>query len=151
MTPTPELRAQLRLLLDEVIPPDGTPADTLFSDAELDMLLQLSSSVDQAAASGWKLKAQRQMNPSAVVRAQFGSESFTFVSPKDLADFALAMAQRFAGNRAYALSICRPKLAGVASMAGSCRAGEGVERCMTAVCGDFSRTCVCWPSPCSCR
>lgn len=153
MTPSPELRDQLRLLVDESIPAGGTDADTLFTDREIDLLLNASPTLEQAAAAGWRLKAQRQMNPSAVVQARFGSESFTFVSPDKLAAFALDMAQRFAGGRSYVLGLRRPCVAGVASMSGCGHPGcEGLERCKIAVCGDFSRdNCQCWPSPCTCR
>jgi hypothetical protein len=154
MAPTPELRDQLRLLLDESIPEGGTDAETLFTDREIDLLLQASPTLEQAAAAGWRLKAQRQMNPNAVVQARFGAESFTFISPEKLAEFALGMAQRFAGGRAYLLGVRKPTLRGITSM--SCGCGhpgcEGRERCRLAVCGDFSRdNCQCWPAPCACR
>ena len=153
MTPTPALRTQLRLLIDESIPPEGSDSDTLFTDGEIDVLLETSRTIEQAAAAGWRLKAQRQMNPNAVVQARFGAESFTFVSPKDLADFALDMASKFSGGRAYILGVTRPCLPGVASSAGgcSCPACEGLERCLVAVCGpeNWSRAnCQCWPTPC---
>jgi hypothetical protein len=147
VTPTDELREQLRLLLDETIPEGGTAADTLFTDAELDLLLTLSSTLDQAAAAGWKLKAQRVMSPTAVVEARFGSESFRFTSPKDLADFALGMAQRF--SRGRVLSLARPRLPGVASAIGCPCGCEGSERCLVALCGSFTRQCS--PAPRVCR
>jgi hypothetical protein len=92
---TDENRAQLRLLLDESIPEGGTDADTLFTDEEIDTLLETSQFMWGAASKGWTIKAARVMQPGALVRAQYGSENYQFLSPKELADFALKMADLY--------------------------------------------------------
>lgn len=146
MTPTPELHAQLRFLLDESIPLGGTDQDTLFLNSEIDMMLTVSTTMAEAAAMGWTVKAQRVMSPGAVVEAQFGSERYKFTSPKDLADFALKMAESFrpggdnaaaaGGGGAYVVSICKPRLPGIMS---AIRAGCDDDCLWPATAFDLSR------------
>lgn len=47
----------LRLYLGESIPSGGTDADTLFSNEDINELLEQTDSVEQAAALGWRAKA----------------------------------------------------------------------------------------------
>lgn len=54
---TPEDITQLRLLLGEPIPSGGTAADTLFSDNDLESLIDASPSLERAAYEGWRSKA----------------------------------------------------------------------------------------------
>jgi hypothetical protein len=51
--------ALLRALLGEDIPPDGTEADTLFLDQEIEDLVSVWGSADLAKARGWEVKAAR--------------------------------------------------------------------------------------------
>lgn len=55
---TPSSMAQLRKLLGEEIPEDGTSQDTLFSDEELQLLLSSNpGNLERAAYDGWRIKA----------------------------------------------------------------------------------------------
>ena len=97
MTPSQELRDQLRELIDERIPPGGTDADTRFSDAELDRILQAASTLNQAAAEGWRRKAARALSErGGLVSAGAGDERFEFVSPKEFREHCLQMADYYA-------------------------------------------------------
>ena len=54
---------RLRLNLGEAIPADGTEADTMFTDAQLqDMLDGVGGSQAQAALQGWRAKAAEYSN-----------------------------------------------------------------------------------------
>lgn len=55
MTPTDKLRQ----LLGEQIPVDGTPVDTLFSEAEIQQFLDSTPDIDRAAFEGWRAKAAK--------------------------------------------------------------------------------------------
>jgi hypothetical protein len=50
-------RTEIRLKLGEVIPEGGTDADTLFSDIQVDNLVDKHGSVDAALGEGWQIKA----------------------------------------------------------------------------------------------
>jgi hypothetical protein len=94
MTPTDDLRLTLRMNLDEVIPPGGTDADTMFTDAEIDNLLSQSQTIEEASWRGWVLKGMR-VAMSAVgglETAQMGSENFRWASASDFLDLAKQMA-----------------------------------------------------------
>ncbi|HOV80763.1 MAG TPA: hypothetical protein PK728_11780 [Bacillota bacterium] len=96
MTPTPELRAELRELIDEVIPPGGTEADTRFTDTQIDALLTAASDINEAAANGWTRKAARAMSErGGLEESQAGNEKLKFVSIKDYRDHCLAMAKMY--------------------------------------------------------
>ncbi len=96
MTPTPELRAELRELIDEVIPPGGTDTDTRFTDAQIDVLLTATSHIYEAAANGWARKAARAMSErGGLEESQAGNERLKFVSLKDYRDHCLAMAKMY--------------------------------------------------------
>lgn len=50
--------SRLRTLLGEVIPPAGSAADTMFSDAQiLDFLALGNDDIERAAYEGWRAKA----------------------------------------------------------------------------------------------
>lgn len=101
MTPSQELRDQLRELIDERIPPGGTDADTRFSDPELDRILEASATLNQAAAEAWRRKAARAYSErGGLLRAGAGDERFEFVSPKEFRDHCLQMADYFASRDA---------------------------------------------------
>jgi hypothetical protein len=98
MTPTPEYEQALRVLIDEVIPVGGTDADTRFTDGEIDVYLMTSDSLPEAAANAWMAKAAKVVSKSAGILAlSVGSERVQFSTPKDLADFAIKMAQYYRG------------------------------------------------------
>lgn len=96
MTPTPELREQLRRLIDEVIPQGGADTDTRFTDDELDEILTAASVIEEAAAEAWMRKAARAMSERGGLEAsEVGDERLRFVSIKDYRDHCLAMAEYY--------------------------------------------------------
>jgi hypothetical protein len=50
-------RTEIRLKLGEPIPEGGTDSDTLFSDVQVDNLVDKHGSVDEALGEGWQIKA----------------------------------------------------------------------------------------------
>jgi hypothetical protein len=82
VTPTDDLRLTLRMNLDETIPPGGTDADTMFTDAEIDNLLTQSQTIEEASWRGWVVKCMRltlqalESGGGALVQFQMGSEQF---------------------------------------------------------------------------
>jgi hypothetical protein len=96
MTPTPELRTELRELIDEVIPPGGTEADTRFTNTQIDALLAAASDINEAAANGWTRKAARAMSErGGLEESQAGNERLKFVSIEAYRDHCLQMAAMF--------------------------------------------------------
>lgn len=96
MTPTSELRAQLRVLADESIPAGGSDADTRFTDAELDQILTAASSVESAAAEAWRRKAARAFSErGGIERSSVGDERTEFASLAAYRDHCLRMAAMF--------------------------------------------------------
>lgn len=96
MTPTVELREELRELLDEVIPAGGADSDTRFTDAQLDKLLTRANNVYAAAAEGWTRKAamfQRELGQ--VESYSVGQERYDIAKAKDLLEYALKMAETY--------------------------------------------------------
>jgi len=84
MTPTTELREELRELLDEVVPEGGTESDTRFTDAQLDKLLTVANNIYSVAAEGWVRKAamlQRELGQ--IEQYSVGDESYKVVNPED--------------------------------------------------------------------
>lgn len=117
MTPTAELRDRLRRLIDEVIPPGETEADTRFMDAELDEILNAAQCIEEAAAEAWERKAARAMSErGGLEESQAGDQRFRFVSLADYRAHCLAMAERFRskvpkrGSRVFAF--CPPDVLG---------------------------------------
>lgn len=93
MTPTQELRDKIRNAVDERVPSDGTAADTLFSDAELDEILNAVDYVEHAYAEAWSRKAGRLVSRNdGLVQVQAGTERFTWLDPIKMAEHALRMA-----------------------------------------------------------
>lgn len=98
MTPTPELRTELRELIDEVIPPGGTEADTRFTDAQIDALLVAATDINEAAANGWTRKAAKAMSErGGLQESQAGNERLKFVTLESYRDHCLQMAEMFRG------------------------------------------------------
>ena len=116
MQPTDELRAELRELLDEVIPDGGTERDTRFTDAQLDRLLENAACIEEAAAAGWERKALRAMSErGGLEESSAGDERHRFVSLQAYRDHCLAMARMFAakaGNRSRVFGFDPPSVLG---------------------------------------
>lgn len=55
MPETTEVTA-LRLRLGESIPADGTAADTMFSEEQLQSIVDTTETADEAALEGWEIK-----------------------------------------------------------------------------------------------
>ena len=105
MTPTDELREELREMIAEVIPPGGTEASTRFTTAQIDRILTRAANINVAAAQGWTMKANMLMGEHDGLQGySVGQEKYTFTSLDD--------ALEFCQNRATYYS----KLAGVGSM-----------------------------------
>ena len=96
MTPTTELRAKLRKLLDERLPEGGSDADTRFSDADIDELLSEAANIYEAAAAGWTLKATMFQREAGQIQSySVGQERYEMSNPKDLMEYALKMAETY--------------------------------------------------------
>jgi hypothetical protein len=96
MTPTDDLRDELRELLDEEIPVNGTEADTAFTNERLDRLLQSAANVYAAAAEGWRRKAARiQKRLGDIASYQTGAEQYERVNLTTALSGSLKMAQTF--------------------------------------------------------
>jgi hypothetical protein len=96
MTPTTELRAKLRKLLDERIPRGGSDADTRFTDAEVDELLRESANIHAAAAIGWTRKAAMFQREAGQIQSySVGQERYEMSNPKDMMEYALKMAETY--------------------------------------------------------
>jgi len=86
---TDEEVANLRLLLGERIPAGGTETDTMFSDQELEVLIDGSPSLEVASYEGWRMKAANFAN---LVNVTDGAASREF---SDLLDNALNMVKLY--------------------------------------------------------
>ena len=96
MTPTAELREELRELLDEAIPEGGSESDTRFTDAQPDRLLSKSRNIYAAAAEGWTIKAgmlQRELGQ--IEQYGVGAENYKVVNLTTAISAALNMAKTF--------------------------------------------------------
>ena len=96
MTPTTELRAKLRKLLDERIPVSGSDADIRFLDADIDELLIDATNIYEAAAAGWTLKAgmfQRELGQ--IESYSVGQERYDMRKLQDMVNYALRMAETY--------------------------------------------------------
>jgi hypothetical protein len=62
MLPTPQLRTDLRELVEEVIAPGQADTDTRFTDAVIDAILTASDHINQAAATAWQRKAAKALD-----------------------------------------------------------------------------------------
>ena len=96
MTPTAELREELRELLDEVIPEGGTESDTRFTNAQLDRILAKARNIYAAAADGWTRKAamiQRELGQ--IQSYSVGQERYDMAKASELLEYALKMAETY--------------------------------------------------------
>ena len=74
---TDELKKKLRKYLHEVIPLDGTAADTNLSDEDIEELLADADNIYSAAAQGWRLKATiSSMEPGQITKYSIGQETY---------------------------------------------------------------------------
>ena len=81
MTATPELRTELRVLIDEGIPLGGTDSDTRFLNSQIDAMLVAAGDINAAAAIGWRLKAAKAMSErGGLEESKAGDEQHKFVS-----------------------------------------------------------------------
>lgn len=98
MTPTDDLRTELRELLDEVIPAGGTESDTRFTAIQVDKLLTAADNVYLAAAAGWLRKAgmvQRELG--RLEETQAGDERQKRVNLTTALNYCLKMADSYQG------------------------------------------------------
>lgn len=96
MTPTEDLRTELRELLDEVIPEGGSDSNTRFSNTQIEALLTAASDINEAAANGWIKKAVRAMSErGGLQETQAGDEKHKFIDLEKYRDHCLAMAKMF--------------------------------------------------------
>ena len=106
MTPTDELREQLRELMDEVIPDGGAASDTRFADDQLDRILIAARNLYAAAAEGWTRKAgmlSRELGN--IDEYAVGQERYRTRSLQTAISGALAMAKQYSGMARAAGSV----------------------------------------------
>lgn len=53
---SPALATTLRQKIGETIPPGGSAADTMFTDAEIQAWIETSATINHAAVEGWEAK-----------------------------------------------------------------------------------------------
>lgn len=96
MTPTADLRTELRELLDEIIPSGGTESDTRFTTARIDSMLTAAASIYEAAADGWTLKAARAFSErGGLEQTTAGNETLKFASLTDYYNYCKEMSATF--------------------------------------------------------
>jgi hypothetical protein len=94
MTPMDDLRTTLRKYLNEKIPPDGTAADTNFSDTEIDVLILDANNLYRAAVVGWTIKSGL-IDPRQTEDYTTGQERYKKTSAKDQQDIASKMIDHY--------------------------------------------------------
>lgn len=96
MTATPSLILMLREMIDEVIPEGGTDKETRFSDDFLTQVLTESSSLEEAAAKLWELKAAKAFSErGGIEETRAGDESIKYVSLAEYRDHCYQMADHY--------------------------------------------------------
>ncbi|MCD9025754.1 hypothetical protein [Cohnella silvisoli] len=96
MTPTPDILTELRELLDEEIPVNGTEADTAFTNSRLSSILSDSVNIYAAAAEGWRRKAAKiQKKLDGIGSYQVGTERYEYISLSTALAAALKVASTF--------------------------------------------------------
>lgn len=96
MTATPSLILMLREMIDEVIPEGGTDKETHFSDDFLTQVLTESSSLEEAAAKLWELKAAKAFSErGGIEETRAGDESIKYVSLAEYRDHCERMADHY--------------------------------------------------------
>jgi len=98
LTPTDELRTDLRELLDEEIPEGGSDSDTRFTAVQVDSMLTGAHNVYAAAAVGWTRKAAKLQRELGRKKSySIGQEKYDYETLKDNLGYALTMAQTYQG------------------------------------------------------
>lgn len=120
MTPTEDMREELRELIDEEIPAGGSDLDTAFRDERLDRILQAAASLYAAAADCWRRKAAKIQNRLGDMASyQAGAEQYERVDLTKALTYALRMAETYdvmadkpAANASgsFMLSVKRPEV-----------------------------------------
>lgn len=96
MTATPSLILMLREMIDEVIPEGGTDKDTRFTDDFLTQVLTEASSLEEAAAVLWEIKAARAFSErGGIEETRAGDESIKYVSLSEYRDHCERMADHY--------------------------------------------------------
>lgn len=96
MVITDEFKKKLRKYLHEVIPPDGTAADTNLSDEDIEELLADADNIYSAAAQGWRLKATiSPMEPGQITKYSIGQETYERSTASDYLSYCMQMAQMY--------------------------------------------------------
>jgi hypothetical protein len=86
----------LRTMIDEVIPEGGTDKDTRFSDDFLMQILSEASSIEEAAAMLWEIKAARAFSErGGIEETRAGDESIKYVSLAEYRDHCERMADHY--------------------------------------------------------
>lgn len=100
----------LRILIEEVIPPGGSDADTRFSDEVLGQILETANDINDAASICWVIKAGKGMTEKDGIKSlKVGSEDIEYVSPEEWQDYCIKMAEIYKqkslnkGSKAFAL------------------------------------------------
>jgi hypothetical protein len=96
MTVTAELITKVRKLTGEPILPEGTEADTRFTDVEISEFIADASSVNNAIADVWEAKAGLfQAEIGSVKSVGAAQETTQWYTPKEQADFCFNMAKQY--------------------------------------------------------
>lgn len=104
MTPTDDLREELRELLDEVIPPAGTESDTRFTNAQISKMLTRANNIYAAAADGWTRKAAMLQRELGQIQSYtVGQERYDMHKLQDMLNYALKMAETYSGMAANSM------------------------------------------------
>ena len=94
MTPTDELREELRELIDEIVPYDGVDSDTRFTDAQLNRVLTRAKNINAVAADCWARKAAMLQRELGNLQGYgVGQEKYDFIRLKDALEYAFKMAE----------------------------------------------------------
>lgn len=91
MAATPEEITELRGMLGERIPENGTASDTLFDDAQISRWITANPSLERAAYDGWRAKAAELAN---LVSVTDGAASREFSDLLKNAQAMVSMYQR---------------------------------------------------------
>ena len=71
-------------------------ASTLFQEADLEYLLVASIDLNQAASTGWLMKADRLIAQYPLTSASLGSESYKFQSISEIMDYCRERSRHYA-------------------------------------------------------
>jgi len=86
----------LRTMIDEVIPEGGTDKDTRFTNDFLTQVLTEASSLEEAAALLWEMKAARAFSErGGIEETKAGDESIKYVSLAEYRDHCERMADHY--------------------------------------------------------